>query len=143
MEVFMDDFSVYGATCHHRFNNLSKVLQRCEDVNLVLNWEKCYFMIQEGVVLGHVISNKGTEDDKNFSKITKPLTVKDVPFPFNKECLSAFLMLKEALITALVMEALDWELPFEVMCDASDYTVGAILGQRKDNKPYTIYKLYS
>jgi len=57
------------------------------------------------------------------------LLVKDVPFGFNKEFLRAFHRLKEALITTPVMQALDWELPFEVMCDASDYVVGAILGQ--------------
>ena len=68
---------------------------------------------------------------KDFSKIAKPLTqllVKDVPFEFNEEYLSAFHRLKEALITAPVMQALDWELPFEVMCDASDYAVGVVLG---------------
>ena len=64
MEVFMDDFSVYGTTFDYCLNNLSKVLQRCEDINLVLNWKKCHFMVQEGVVLGHIISNKGIEVDK-------------------------------------------------------------------------------
>jgi len=64
MEVFMDDFSMYGATYGHCLNNLSKVLQRCEDVTLVLNWEKWHFMIQQGVVLGHFVSNKGNEVDK-------------------------------------------------------------------------------
>jgi len=79
---------------------------------------------------------------KDFSKIAKPLTqllVKDVPFEFNEESFSAFLSLKEALIMALVMQIPDWELPFEVMSNTSDYTVGAVLGQRKDNKPYAIY----
>jgi len=79
---------------------------------------------------------------KDFSKIVKPLThllVKDVPFDFNEDCLSAFCRLKEALISAPVMQAPNWELPFEVMCDASDYTVGVVLDQRKDNKPYVIY----
>jgi len=79
---------------------------------------------------------------KDFSKIVKPLThllIKDVPFDFNEECLSAFLRLKEALTLAPVMQAPNWEPPFEVMCDASDYAVGAVLGQRKDNKPYAIY----
>jgi len=79
---------------------------------------------------------------KDFSKIAKPLThllVKDVPFDFNEECLSACLRLKKALISASVMQALNWELPFKVMCDASDYAVGAVLGQRKDNKSYAIY----
>jgi len=131
-------------------------------------------MVQEGVVLGHVVSNRGNEVDKakvevieklppptsikgvrsflghvsfyrwfikDFSKIAKPLTqllVKDGPFEFNEECLSAFHRLKEALITAPIMQALDWEPPFEIMCDASDYAVGAILG-RKDKKLYAIY----
>jgi len=62
-----------------------------------------------------------------------------MPFEFNEECLSAFYRLKEALITTSVMEAQDWKLPFEVMCDASDYAVGVVLGQRKDNKSYAIY----
>ena len=53
--------------------------------------------------------------------------------------MSAFLRLKEALISTPVMQAPNRELPFEVMCDASDYAVGAVLGQRKDNKPYAIY----
>ena len=79
---------------------------------------------------------------KIFSKTAKPLThllVKDVPFDFNEKCLSAFLRLKEALSKAPVMQALDWGLPFEVMYDASDFTFGVVLGQRKDNKPYAIH----
>jgi len=62
-----------------------------------------------------------------------------MPFDFNEEYLSTFLMLKEALIWALVMQALIWKVPFEVMCNTSDYALGAILGERKDIKPYTIY----
>jgi len=64
MEVFRDDSSVYGTTFDYCLNNLAEVLQRCEDINLVLNWKKCHFMVQEGVVLGHIISNKGIEVDK-------------------------------------------------------------------------------
>jgi len=56
MEVFMDDFSVYGTTFDHCLKNLSQVLQRYKDMNLVLNWDKCHFMVQEGVVLGYIIS---------------------------------------------------------------------------------------
>ena len=56
MEVFMDDFSVYGSSFDACLNNLSKVLQRCEEINLVLNWEKCLFMVTKGVVLGHIVS---------------------------------------------------------------------------------------
>ena len=62
-----------------------------------------------------------------------------MPFEFDEECLSAFLMLKEALISTPVMQAPNWELPFLVMSDASDYAVRTILGQRKDNKPNAIY----
>lgn len=57
MEVFMDDFSVYGDSFDKCLENLSKVLKRCEKVNLVLNCEKCHFMVQEGVVLGHTVSS--------------------------------------------------------------------------------------
>jgi len=62
-----------------------------------------------------------------------------MPFEFNEECLSAFHMLKGALISAPIMEALDWQLPFEVMCDAINYAVEVVLVQRKDDKPYAIY----
>jgi len=64
VEVFMDDFSVYGGTFDLYLENLTKVLHRCEEVNLVLNSKKCHFMVQEGLVLGHVISARGIEVDK-------------------------------------------------------------------------------
>jgi len=64
MEVFMDDFSVYNGTIDICLQNLTKALCRCEEVNLVLNWEKCRSIVQEGVVLGHVISARGIEVDK-------------------------------------------------------------------------------
>ena len=64
MEVFMDDFSVYGTSFDQCLNNLDKVLQRCEETNLVLSWEKCHFMVQEGIVLGHKITGRGIEVDK-------------------------------------------------------------------------------
>ena len=64
MEVFMDDFSVYGTSFNNCLNNLDKVLQRCEDTNLVLSWEKCHFMVKEGIVLGHKVSGKEIEVDR-------------------------------------------------------------------------------
>ena len=60
----MDDFLVYSTTFGHCLNNLDKVLKRCKETNLILNWEKCHFMVQEGVVLSHIVSNKGIEVDK-------------------------------------------------------------------------------
>ncbi|KAK1607432.1 hypothetical protein QYE76_031105 [Lolium multiflorum] len=172
VEVFMDDFSVYGNSFDNCLRNLDKVLQRCEETNLVLNWEKCHFMVNEGIVLGHKISEKGIEVDrakveaiekmpyprdvkgirsvlghagfyrrfiKDFSKISKPLTnllQKDVPFVFDDDCKEAFETLKKALTTAPVVEPPDWNLPFEIMCDASDFAVGAVLGQRF--RPYIV-----
>ena len=63
MEVFMDDFSVYEKTFNDCFENLDKVLQRCEEKHLVLNWEKYHFMVREGIVLGHLVSKHGIEVD--------------------------------------------------------------------------------
>ncbi|GJQ93071.1 reverse transcriptase domain-containing protein [Tanacetum coccineum] len=63
-EVFMDDFSVFGNSFDHCLNNLHKMLQRCKDANLVLNWEKCHFMVKEGIVLGHKVSGAGPKVDK-------------------------------------------------------------------------------
>jgi len=64
MEVFMDEFSVFGDSFESCLKNLEKVLIRCEETNLVLSWEKCHFMVQEGIVLGHKISKEGIEVDK-------------------------------------------------------------------------------
>ncbi|KAK1614414.1 hypothetical protein QYE76_019931 [Lolium multiflorum] len=157
-KVFMDDFSVYGNSFDNCLRNLDKVLQRCEETNLVLNWEKCHFMVNEGIVLGHKISERGIEVDrakveaiekmpyprdvkgirsvlghagfyrrfiKDFSKISKPLT--------------NLLQKDKALTTAPVVEPPDWNLPFEIMCDASDFAVGAVLGQRVDKKLNVIH----
>lgn len=68
---------------------------------------------------------------KDFSKTVRSLTKlleKDVPFDFNEECLQAFEMLRDKLTNAPIMVALNWNLPFELMCDASDFAVRAILG---------------
>ena len=59
VEVFMDDFSVYGKSFDDCLSNPDRVLQRCKQTNLVLNWEKCHFMVNEGIVLGHKISERG------------------------------------------------------------------------------------
>nr|XP_009803998.1 PREDICTED: uncharacterized protein LOC104249301 [Nicotiana sylvestris] len=64
VEVFMDDFSVFGCSFDNCLMNLDKVLARCEETNLVLNWEKCHFMVREGIVLGHKVSKDGLQVDK-------------------------------------------------------------------------------
>ncbi|GJS61711.1 reverse transcriptase domain-containing protein [Tanacetum coccineum] len=82
MEVFMDDFSVFGDSFSSCLSHLDKMLQRCEDTNLVLNWEKCHFMVKEGIVLGHKISKSGIEVDKAkvdvIAKLPHPTTVKGI-----------------------------------------------------------------
>ncbi|GKA31294.1 reverse transcriptase domain-containing protein [Tanacetum coccineum] len=81
MEVFMDDFSVFGDSFSSCLANLDKMLKRCEDTKLALNWEKSHFMVKEGIVLGHKISRKGIEVDKAkvdvISKLPHP-TVKGI-----------------------------------------------------------------
>jgi hypothetical protein len=72
---------------------------------------------------------------KGFSKITKPLTYllqKDVAFDFDEKCLAVFRSMKSALVSAPIIQPSDWSQSFEIMCDASDYAVGAVLGQRKE-----------
>ncbi|GJU22200.1 reverse transcriptase domain-containing protein [Tanacetum coccineum] len=79
---------------------------------------------------------------KDFSKIARPMTqllIKDAKFTFSNECMQAFDILKNKLTTAPVIIAPDWNLDFELMCDASDYAVGTVLGQRIDKKFRPIY----
>ena len=148
---------------------------RCEETNLILNWEKCHFMVKEDIVLGHRIAERGIEVDrakvetiekllppslvkgirrflghvgfyrrfiKDFSKMAKPLSnllVQGSPFEFDDQCLQAFLFLKQKLMSTPIVVALDWDLPFELMCDASDYAIGAVLGQKRDRTFQVIY----
>nr|GEW11021.1 reverse transcriptase domain-containing protein [Tanacetum cinerariifolium] len=69
-----------------------------------------------------------------FSKIARPMThllEKETPFVFSKDCIDAFETLKKKLTEALILVVPDWNLPFEIMCDASDFAIGVVLGQRK------------
>ncbi|GJX17603.1 reverse transcriptase domain-containing protein [Tanacetum coccineum] len=121
MEVFMDDFSVFGDSFSSCLSHLDKILKRCEDTNMVLNWEKCHFMVKEGIVLGHKISKSGIKVDR-----AKVDVIAKLPHPTAvKECIEAFETLKKKLTEAPILIALDWDLPFEIMCDASDFAVGA------------------
>nr|GEY52822.1 reverse transcriptase domain-containing protein [Tanacetum cinerariifolium] len=125
MEVFMNDFSVFRNSFKNCLSRLDKMLQRCEDTNLCLNWEKSHFMVREGIFLDHKISKNGIEVDKAkvdvIAKLPHPITVKD--------CIKAFQMLKKKLTKAPILIALNWDLPFELMCDASSFAIGAVLGQ--------------
>lgn len=63
IDVFMDDFSVFGKSFDECLSNLGRVLERCIEFNLTLSWKKCHFIVQSGIVLGHVVSSKGIEVD--------------------------------------------------------------------------------
>ena len=84
----MDDFSVYGTSFDNCLHNLNKVLQRCEETNLVLNWEKCHFMVNEGIVLGHKISERGIEVDR--AKLKK---LRNCPVPGMLKVFVVFLVM--------------------------------------------------
>ncbi|GJY06103.1 reverse transcriptase domain-containing protein [Tanacetum coccineum] len=81
VKVFMENFSIFGSSFDHCLNNLDKMLQRCKDAHLVLNWEKCHFMVKEGIVLGHKVSEVGLEVDKAkievISKLPPPTNIKE------------------------------------------------------------------
>ena len=122
-------------------------------------------MVQQGIVLGHIVSKKGIEVDKakvnlilklppptsvrgirsflgyagfyrrfikDFNKISQPLCnllAKDVPFVFDDDaCHAAFERLRSLLSSTPIIQPPNWSLPFEIMCDASDYALGAVLG---------------
>ena len=175
LEIFMDDFSVFGTTFESCLQKLIEIFKICIQNNLVLSWEKSHFMVQEWIVLGHQVSKHGLEVDKakvevikrlpppndlkklrgflghagfyrrfikDFARIAKPLTnllSKDADFVISDDALLAFDEIKDALIKAPVLQAPNWSLPFELMCDASDFAVGAVLGQRVDKKRVAIY----
>ena len=65
IEEIMDEFFVYGKTFNDCLENLDKVLQRCKEKHFVLNWEKYHFMVREGIVLGHLVSEHGIEVDRD------------------------------------------------------------------------------
>ncbi|GKD51882.1 reverse transcriptase domain-containing protein [Tanacetum coccineum] len=168
IEVFMDDFLVFGNSFGNYLSHLDKMLKRCEDTNLCLNWEKSHFMVKEGIVLGHKISKNRIEVDKakvdviaklphpttvkgirsfishagfyrrfieDFFKISRPMThllEKNTPFIFSDECIQAYETLKKKLTEAPILIAPNWDLPFELMCDASDFSIGALLGQHRE-----------
>ena len=82
MEIFMDDFSIYGSSFEDCLKNLEIVLQRRQDKNLALNWEKCHFIVTKGIVLGHKISADGLEVDQAKIDVIKtlmsPTTIKGI-----------------------------------------------------------------
>jgi hypothetical protein len=73
LEVFMNDFSIFRSSFDNCLHNLSLVLKRCKETNLILSWEKSHFMVQEGIVLGHIVSKRGVEVDRAKVELIKNL----------------------------------------------------------------------
>ncbi|CAN6544492.1 unnamed protein product [Malus baccata var. baccata] len=111
IELFMDDFNVFGKSFDACLDNLTLILKQCVETNLVLNWETFHFMVKQGIVLGYIISEKGIEVNK--SKID---LVRYLPSPTSVR-----------------------DVRLELMCDALDYALQVVLGQRKDKQPHVIY----
>ncbi|XP_024021692.1 uncharacterized protein LOC112091695 [Morus notabilis] len=105
-----------------------RILWRCVETNLLFNWEKCHFMVKEGIVLGHRVSSLGLEVDR-----AKIVIIENLPPPTNVKRIRTFNMLKEKLIATPILIVPNWSEPLQIMCDASDYAIGAVLRQRKEN----------
>jgi hypothetical protein len=168
VEVYMIDFIVYGNIYQEAFDNLEKVLIRCQEMNLSLSHEKCKMLLNEGVVLGHHVSFERVKVDpakievivrlpppksqkevrsflghagyyrrfiENFTKIDAPmfgLLIKDVDFLWTEQCQIAFETLEVKLYVAPVLRGGNWALPFHISTDASNTTIGGVLGQKED-----------
>ncbi|XP_075108716.1 uncharacterized protein LOC142180397 [Nicotiana tabacum] len=99
---------------------IDQMLDRCEETNVVLNWEMYRFMVHEGIALGHKVSKDGLEVDKAKVEAIEKLLEKDMSFKFDDACLKAFEELKKKLVSAPIIVAPDWSEPFELVCDAND-----------------------
>ena len=109
----MDDFSVYGKSFDDCLSNLDRVLQRCEQTNLVLNWEKCHFMVNKCIVLGHQISERGIVVDKAkvdaIEKMPCPKDIKGIrsflgPVGFYRRFIKDFSKISRPLTNLLEMD---------------------------------------
>ncbi|RDX94231.1 Retrovirus-related Pol polyprotein from transposon 17.6, partial [Mucuna pruriens] len=143
MEVLMGDFTEYAESFEACLENLSRVLTRCIETNLVLNFEKCHFMVTEEIVLGH-LSSRGIEVDK-----AKVDIITSLPNPAFVQEVCSFL--GHADCPALVQAALErcglrlrpalhggFPGAKEAICDTSNLTLRAILGQRVGNVEFSI-----
>ncbi|GKA11410.1 reverse transcriptase domain-containing protein [Tanacetum coccineum] len=140
MEVFMDDFSVFeGIVLGHKISRAGIEVDRAKiDVIAKLPYPTNVKGVRS--FLGHVGFYR--RFIKDFSMISKPMTqllMKNAKFDFSDDCKKAFNILKEKLTTAPIIISPDWNAPFELMCDTSDFAVGAVLGRRIDGKFKPIY----
>ncbi|RVW74551.1 Retrovirus-related Pol polyprotein from transposon opus [Vitis vinifera] len=146
MEVFMDDITIYGGTFEECLVNLEAILKRCIEKDLVLTRRNAILWYVKELSLAISSPRKALKLIKqrwNLCQIAIPnhcKRTKDAKFVWDERCQKSFDQLKQFLTTAPIVRAPNWQLPFEVMCDASDFAIGTVvLGQREDGKPYVIY----
>ncbi|GJS34399.1 reverse transcriptase domain-containing protein [Tanacetum coccineum] len=141
MKLFMDDFSVFGNSFDCCLANLDRMLARCEETNLVLNWEKCHFMVIEWIVLGHKILGARIEVDRAkidvIAKLSYLTNVKGVRSflghaGFYRRFIKDFSMMSKPM-TKLLMK--DTEYDFSDDCKRANFAVGAVLGIDGKFKP--------
>nr|GEX50670.1 reverse transcriptase domain-containing protein [Tanacetum cinerariifolium] len=135
MEVFMDDFSVFGNSFQTYLSHLEKMLKRCEDTNLCLNWEKRNFMVKEGIVLGHKISKNGIEVYKAkvdvIAKLPHPTTVKGIcsflgHAIFYRRFIKDFSKIARPMTRLLKKDT-------SFLFSKDDFAIGAVLGKHQEN----------
>ncbi|CAN6566835.1 unnamed protein product [Malus baccata var. baccata] len=140
VEVFMDDFSVFGNSFDICLDNLSLVLERCRETNLVLNWEKCHFMVKHGIVLEHLISSKGIEVDK--AKIERrdklPHVIYYASRTLNDAQLNYAITEKELLTVVFALEKFQSYLIGAKVIVYSDHSAFKYLLSKKEAKPRLI-----
>jgi hypothetical protein len=162
LEVFMDDFSVFGSSFDNCLHNLALVLKRCKETNLILSWEKSHFMVQEGIVLGHIVSKRGIEVDRAkvelIENLPPPTSVKQIRSflghaGFYRRFIEDFSKVSRPLCNLL---AKDTPFNFDEACHEAfqklqsllssapimkppDWSLGAVLGQRVGKLPHAIY----
>ncbi|KAA3479792.1 Retrovirus-related Pol polyprotein from transposon 17.6 [Gossypium australe] len=149
VEVFMDDFSIFGDSYDDCLTNLAKVLKDMRKQTLSLTWRNATSWLEKvienlpppvtikGIRIFQGHANFYQRFINDFSKISKPLCTlleKDTTFEFNESCLGAFEKLKKWLVSAPIIVTPDWNSPFELMYDASNFTVGAVMGQWRNKK---------
>nr|GEY07654.1 transposon Ty3-I Gag-Pol polyprotein [Tanacetum cinerariifolium] len=134
IEVIMDNFSVFGNSFQTCLSHLEKLLKRCEDTNLCLDWEKSHFMVKEGIVIGHKISKNGIEVDK-----AKVDVIAELPHPTTVKGISSFLghagfyrsfIQDFSKISWQMTRLLEKDTPF--FFSKHDFAIGAVLGQHQE-----------
>nr|GFA79601.1 DNA-directed DNA polymerase [Tanacetum cinerariifolium] len=134
VKVFMDDFSIFGNSFDNCLNNLDKMLQHCKDAHLVLNWEKCHFMVKEGIVLGHKVSKAGLEFDKEKIEVIFKLP----PLLISK---NYTITKKELMVVVFVFENFQSYLVVSKTIVHTDHTALRHLFKKQDAKTRLIHSI--